>query len=61
VSTSYRTKRIREGGRDGRLGWPLGWFAKKEGRKEKRKTRKEEFAKIHLNFEKFKLWSKWWW
>jgi hypothetical protein len=31
---------------------------------EKRREEEEEMvslAKIHLNFEKFKIWSKWWW
>jgi hypothetical protein len=50
VSTSYRTRRIREGERDGRLGWPLGQFAKKEGRKEKRRRRNGEFGRNSFEF-----------
>jgi hypothetical protein len=70
VSTSYRTRRIIGGercqqGREkgGQLGLPLGRFAKRE-REEKRREEEEEkknLAEIHLNFEKFKIWSKWWW
>jgi hypothetical protein len=54
VSTSYRTRRIRGGetcqqGREkvGRLGLPLGRFAKRE-REEKR--RKEEFGQNSFEF-----------
>jgi hypothetical protein len=33
-------------------------------REEKRREEEEEMvslAEFHLNFEKFKVWSKWWW
>jgi hypothetical protein len=50
-----RGQREREGG--GRLGLP-SWPVCKE---RERKREKKSFAKIHLKFEKFKIWSKWWW
>jgi hypothetical protein len=35
----------------------LAW---REGRKKKKRRRMANLAKIHLNFEKIKIWSKWW-
>jgi hypothetical protein len=42
VSTSYMTKRIREGERDGRLGLPLDRVCKE---REEKKRRKEKFGR----------------
>jgi hypothetical protein len=53
VSTSYRTRRIREGERDGRLGWPLGRFCKERGERRREEEEMGRLAEIHLNFEKF--------
>jgi hypothetical protein len=35
-------------------------LARREGRKNKKRRRKANLAKICLNFEKIKIWSKWW-
>jgi hypothetical protein len=48
--------------------WPTrvaSWSVCKEREEREEKRREEEekknLAEIHLNFEKFKIWSKWWW
>jgi hypothetical protein len=60
VSTSYRTRRIREREKGGQLGLSPGRFCKQ--REERRREEEEmvSLAKIYLNFEKFTIWSKWW-
>jgi hypothetical protein len=58
VSTSYRTRRIREGERDRRLGLSLDRVCKEREEKRREEEEKKNLAKIHLNFEKFKIWSK---
>jgi hypothetical protein len=50
-------ERAEREGRVDRLGWPLGRFCK-EGKKKEEEV--VNFAEIRLNFEKFKVWSKWW-
>jgi hypothetical protein len=33
----------------------------REGEKKRKEEEKKSLAKIRLKFEKFKIWSKWWW
>jgi hypothetical protein len=55
---------MERGQREGR-----GWSARvaimaglqREGEKKRKEEEKKSLAKIHLKFEKFKIWSKWWW
>jgi hypothetical protein len=60
VSTSYRTRRIGEGERDGWLGLPLDRVCK-EREEKRREGEKKSLTEIHLKFEKFKIGSRWWW
>jgi hypothetical protein len=39
----------------------LGDFKEREEESREEEEEKDHLAEIHLNFEKFKIWSKWWW
>jgi hypothetical protein len=39
-------------------GFHLGWFCKEGEEKTRKEEEKEWLAEFHLNFEKFKNWSK---
>jgi hypothetical protein len=63
--TKARGRKWREGRERGK-----GWSARvaimaglQREREEKRRVEEEmvNLAEFHLNFEKFKTWSKWWW
>jgi hypothetical protein len=53
-----RGHRERRGGRLGLPSWPV---CKEREEKRREEEEKKNLADIHLNFEKFKIWSKWWW
>jgi hypothetical protein len=57
----YRTRRIGEGERDGRLGLALDPVCKEREENRREEGEKKSLTEIHLKFEKFKIGSRWWW
>jgi hypothetical protein len=61
VQAQEDKENTREREKGGRLGWPLGRFCKEGGERRREEEEMGSLAKIRLNFEKFKIGSKWWW